>query len=263
MVMEWLEQLCNCGYIDYVMSLFNCVCLMEVLCVCVYVQGVGGVFCVVLGIDICLCEYLFDMVKVFGWDYVEFFLVQVSCVLCEVLDGQFVYWVMIIIFVFFYDGSVVEWQEYIVNVCQQFVQLLEIYGILYQLDIVIGVLLVVDEIVGSDVVCVLLMVIDVSCEEGVCLCQFELVYVENQCNVFWLFLVLLMVFMVVDELSLYYQFKVCLCDGSCVGVEVLICWQYLVLGYIFFVVFIVLVEKMVQICQIMVWVVCYVVVQVV
>lgn len=261
MVMERLEQLRNRGYTDHVTSLPNRARLMEVLRARAHVQGVGGAPCAALGIDVCSREYLFDMVKALGWDYAESFLVQVSRALCEALDGQPVYRVTTTTFVFLHDGSAAQRQEHIANVRQQFVQSLEIHGIPHQLDIAIGVLPAVDEIAGSDVVRSLLTVIDVSREEGVCPRQFESVHAENQRNAFWLLSALPMVFTAADELSLHYQPKVRLRDGSCVGVEALIRWQHPVLGHISPAVFIALAEKTAQIRQITAWVVRHAVAQ--
>jgi len=119
----------------------------------------------------------------------------------------------------------------------------------------------VDEIAGSDVVRALLTVIDVSREEGVCPRQFESVHAENQRNAFWLLSALPMAFTAADELSLHYQPKVRLRDGSCVGVEALIRWQHPVLGHISPAVFIALAEKTAQIRQITAWVVRHAVAQ--
>lgn len=262
MVMERLEQLRNRGYTDHVTGLPNRARLMEVLRTRPHARGAAGLPCAALGVDICSREYLFDMVKALGWDYAEAFLVQVSRALCEALGGQPVYRVTTTTFVFLDESTTAQRQEHIANVRQQFVQALEIHGIPHQLDIAIGVLPAVDDIAGSDVVRSLLTVIDVGREEGVCPRQFESVHAENQRHAFWLLSALPMAFNASNELSLHYQPKVRLRDGSCVGAEALIRWVHPVMGNISPAIFIALAEKTAQIRQITAWVVRHAVAQV-
>ncbi|MGB9984462.1 EAL domain-containing protein [Herbaspirillum sp. AP21] len=251
-VMERLEQLRNRGYIDHVTTLPNRARLMEVLRT--RRHEATSLPCAALAVDICPREYLFDMVKALGWDYVEGFLMEVSRTLRQVLAGIEVYRVTTTTFVYLDDSDPVTRRRHIADLQQRFFQVLEFQGIPHRLAIAIGVLPALDEISGNDVVRSLLTVIDVSREEAISPRIFESAHAENQRYAFWLLSALPMALNTPGELMLHYQPKVRLCDGACVGVEALIRWHHPIQGSISPETFIALAEKTGQIRQITAWV---------
>nr|WP_216667265.1 GGDEF domain-containing phosphodiesterase [Herbaspirillum rubrisubalbicans] len=254
-VMERLEQLRNSGYTDHVTGLPNRARLMEVLRSRAQESGPVSRSCAALAVDICPREYLFDMVKALGWDYAEAFLVEVCRTLQRALGTTQVYRVATTTFVYLDDGDAQQRQQRQASLQRHFAHALEIHGIPHQLDIAVGVLPQVDELDGGDVVRALLTVIDVSREEGVSPRIFEPAHAENQRYAFWVLSALPVAFNTPGELSLYYQPKIRLHDGACIGVEALIRWQHPILGNISPEVFISLAEKTAQIRQITTWVV--------
>lgn len=102
-VMVWLEILWIFSYVDSLIFLFNCSCLIvDLYSFVVLGQGGEGLFgkLIVVVVDICDCVYLCDMIKVLGWDYVEGFLIQVKEQLCQLLGEVVFYCIGIMIFVY-------------------------------------------------------------------------------------------------------------------------------------------------------------------